>query len=155
MDNLNKFRDVVKNISQNLYSNDSPDQRLHHAFDLHELYEKFPKIVKELFDDGHYSQATFEAYKFLEKIVQKKSSITDKIGKDLMMQAFNEAAPKISIADCGTQTGRSIQEGYKFLFAGAMMAIRNPRGHEVEVRDELHSCIDHLKIVSHLLKIIE
>lgn len=47
------------------------------------------------------------------------------------------------------------QEGYKFLFGGCIWAIRNPRGHEVSVKDDPDTCLDHLSFVSMLLRRLE
>jgi uncharacterized protein (TIGR02391 family) len=122
-----------------------------HPFDIREIHSSLPKIVKNLFDNAHYSQATFEAFKFLDKEVKRHSKI-QKTGKDLMMKALNETNPVIIISDVSDDTGRSIQEGYKFLFVGGMMAIRNPRGDEHSIEEDVNTCLDHLSFISHLLR---
>lgn len=38
--------------------------------------------------------------------------------------------PVIEAADWSTQTGKDIHMGTRFLFAGAMAALRNPKSHE-------------------------
>ena len=57
----------------------------------------------------------------------------------------------------GTHFGRktSIQDGYRFVFAGGVKAIRNPRGHEHSVVDDPDICLDHLSFVSLLLRRLE
>ena len=47
------------------------------------------------------------------------------------------------------------QKGYRFLFSGAVMAIRNPRGHEVNLNDDVDTCLDHLAFASLLLRRLE
>jgi hypothetical protein len=47
-----------------------------------------PPDVRTLFDDGHFPQATFEAFKYLDKTVEKHSGLLNDTGKDLMMKAF-------------------------------------------------------------------
>ncbi|HEY0590867.1 MAG TPA: TIGR02391 family protein [Thermoanaerobaculia bacterium] len=44
------------------------------------------------------------------------------------------------------------QKGYRFVFAGGVLAIRNPRGHEYDVTDDPDTCLDHLSFVSMLLR---
>jgi len=47
-----------------------------------------------------------------------------------MMTAFNEKYPILQFNDLITDTEKDIQEGRRFLFAGTIMAMRNPRGHD-------------------------
>ena len=50
------------------------------------------KVSQRLFDDGHYAQATFEAYKYIDKEVQKLSKMSN-TGFNLMMKAFDQGIP--------------------------------------------------------------
>ena len=45
--------------------------------------------MRDLFDDGYYPEATFEAFKYLDKAVEKYSGLTES-GYKLMMTAFGE-----------------------------------------------------------------
>ncbi len=69
-----------------------------------------------------------------------------------MMQVFGGDDPKLKINLLSSQSERDEQDGYKFLFAGAMLAIRNPRGHEYSVVDSPDECLDHLAFASMLLR---
>lgn len=104
--------------------------------------------------NSYYSQATFEAFKFVDKEVQRHSKI-DKTGVDLMMRAFSESAPAIQLTSLANKSERSEQEGYKFLFAGSVLAVRNPRGHEVSLLESPDQCLDHLSLASLLLRRLE
>ena len=126
-----------------------------HPFDSRNIHPALPPNVRELFDDGHYPQATFEAFKYLDKTVEKHSGLLNDTGKDLMMKAFKEDAPKIKLTPLITKSEQNQQEGYKFLFAGGIIAIRNPRGHEHSVVDNPDLCLDHLSFVSMLLRRLE
>jgi uncharacterized protein (TIGR02391 family) len=110
-------------------------------------------VSLKLFDDGHYSQATFEAFKLLDKKVQDVSGIHES-GHKLMMEAFNEARPKIKLNDLSTISDKDEQMGFRFVFAGSMSAIRNPRGHEIRA-DPIDLCLDHLSFASVLLRTFE
>lgn len=125
-----------------------------HPFDTRNIHPGLPGKVRELFDDGHYAEATFEAFKYLDKTVERHSGVGE-TGKDLMMKAFKEDAPKIKLTPLTTTSQRNEQEGFKFIFAGGVVAIRNPRGHEYSVVDSLDVCLDHLSFVSMLLRRLE
>lgn len=125
-----------------------------HPFDARNLYEKLPTKTKKLFDDGHYSEATFEALKFLDKCIQKIAGSRES-GVKLMMKVFGGTPPSVKINTLSNQSERDEQEGYKFIFAGIMSAIRNPKGHEYEIEDDPDTCLDHLTLVSLLLRKLE
>jgi uncharacterized protein (TIGR02391 family) len=129
----------------------SADSDSPHPFDLREIHPAIAAQARSLFDDGHYPQATFEAMKFLEHEVRRHSNLSES-GQKLMMRAFIGNPPAIALTPNSTQSELDEQEGYKFLFAGAVSAIRNPRGHEVALRDSLQECLDHLAFVSMLLR---
>lgn len=50
--------------------------------------------------------------------------------RDLMAKAFDPDKPRVALIARIGRTGRSEQEGYRFLFMGAMHGIRNIEGHE-------------------------
>ncbi|WP_232301527.1 TIGR02391 family protein [Altererythrobacter epoxidivorans] len=107
----------------------------------------------KLFNNGHYSQATFEAFKFLDIQVKKLSGINES-GQKLMMAAFTDSNPKIRLTPLSTQSEIDEQLGYRFIFAGSMSAIRNPRGHDITM-DPIDRCLDHLSFASVLLRRLE
>lgn len=113
-----------------------------------------PPKVRKLFDDGHFADATFTAFKYLDKKVQQHSGIIDS-GFALMMDALNDAKPKIQLTPLKTVSEVDEQKGYRFVFAGGMWAIRNPRAHEFNVVDDPDTCLDHLSFVSMLLRRLE
>lgn len=122
-----------------------------HPFEERNVHPDIEKITRKLFDDGHYSQATFEAFKYIDKKVQSLSKIR-KSGYQLMMQAFNETSPKIKLTDLSNTSEVDEQQGYKFIFSGAVMAIRNPRGHEIGMHETPDQCLDHISLASLLLR---
>ena len=122
-----------------------------HPFDMRNIHPQITTCAQKLFDDGHYSQSTFEAFKLVDNEVARIAR-SNKTGKALMMEAFKECSPLISITSQSTESERNEQEGFKFLFAGSMMAIRNPRGHDVGKVDQIEDCLDHLSLASLLLR---
>ncbi|SRR5579884_3921160 len=125
-----------------------------HSFDTRNIHPSLPSKVKKLFDDGHYAEATFHAFKYLDKYVQKHSGLAES-GYKLMMAAFDDGNPKLQLTPLATESEKDEQKGYKFIFAGGVWAIRNPRGHEYTVVDSPDICLDHLSFVSMLLRRLE
>jgi uncharacterized protein (TIGR02391 family) len=72
-----------------------------------------------------------------------------------MMAAFDKNNPKLQLTPLTTISEKDEQEGYRFVFAGGVWAIRNPRGHEYSVNDDPDICLDHLSFVSMLLRRLE
>jgi uncharacterized protein (TIGR02391 family) len=126
-----------------------------HPFDNRNIHPGLPHKVKELFDDGHYPEATFLAFKYLDNKVQNLSGLLSESGFKLMMEAFDDAKPKLRLTPLKTTSEIDEQKGYRFMFAGGMWAIRNPRGHDHTVVDNPDICLDHLSFVSLLLRRLE
>lgn len=124
-----------------------------HPFETVNVHPNLPVKVRELFDDGHFAEATFHAFKFLDKEVQRHSSISD-TGWKLMTAALDDTGP-IKLTPMVTETEKDEQQGFRFMFAGSVRAIRNPRGHEYTVVDSPNTCLDHLGFVSMLLRRLE
>ena len=125
-----------------------------HPFEERNVHPEIDNITRKLFDDGHYSQATFEAFKFLDKEVQKISEV-NKSGYNLMMKAFNVDSPKIKLTDLSNISEKDEQKGYMFLFSGAVLAIRNPRGHEFDIHETPDQCLDYISLASLLLRCLD
>jgi uncharacterized protein (TIGR02391 family) len=125
-----------------------------HPFDGRNIHPGLPPKVRKLFDDGHFPEATFHAFKYLDKKIQKFTGIS-KSGFQLMMDAFSGTPPKVKLNALQTISEKDEQEGYRFVFAGGMQGIRNPRGHEDALPDDPDICLDHLSFVSMLLRRLE
>ncbi|MDG4602995.1 MAG: TIGR02391 family protein [Defluviicoccus sp.] len=145
-----RFEAIVRRATQHTEARSAPTGGTH-PFDERDIYPGLPSVVRDLFDDGHYAQATFEAFKFIDKEIQRHSKLSE-TGFKLMMQAFQESAPRIQLTPLATDTHRDEQKGFQFLFAGSVLAIRNPRAHEVSLPDHPDQCLDHLSLASLLLR---
>lgn len=107
---------------------DSSDESLY----IYNARRFHPAVVdhsKELFLKGEYFHAVFEAVKAFNRAVKEKSGL-DRDGGPLMHEAFSSSKPRLKVTPCKTVTERDIQDGYRFLAAGLMSAIRNPLAHE-------------------------
>lgn len=125
-----------------------------HPFELRNVHSGFPPKVRKLFDNGHGAEATFLAFKYVEKVVQKHANVAE-IGEKLMMTVFNPDGPVLKLNSLTNLSEKDEQRGYRFVFAGAVVAIRNPGGHEVELSDDPDVCLDHLTFASLLLRRLE
>lgn len=150
---LKRFEAIVRHSYSYTAARDEPSGGLH-PFDERNVHESLRPVSKALFDDGHFAQATFEAYKFVDKIVQRISGNSES-GVKLMMQAFSHTSPQVQLNKLVSTSDQDEQKGYQFLFAGAVMAVRNRRGHDVGVPDGPDVCLDHLSLASFLLRRIE
>lgn len=151
-EDLDKFEAIVRHAHMHT-DIDARQEAAQHPFEIRTIHDAFPSEVRNLFDNGHYAQATFEAYKFIDKLVQHLARLSDS-GFKLMMQAFPETSPLVSLTRCSSVTEKDEQKGYQFLFAGSVLGIRNPRGHDL-VRDTPDQCLDHLSLASLLLRRLE
>lgn len=122
-----------------------------HPFEERGISVLLPAIVKDLFDNGHCAQATFEAYKFVDKEMQRHAK-SNKSGFKLMMEVLGGTNPAVRLSPLVSVSQQDEQKGFQFMFAGAMLAIRNPRGHEHSVADDPDDCLDHLSLASLLLR---
>lgn len=130
-----------------------PESHLH-PFDRRNIHPALPTKVRMLFDNGHYAEATFEAFKFIDKLVQRHSKLKES-GFKLMMAAFDEAKPSIRLTPLREVSDVDEQKGFRFMFTGGVLGIRNPRGHEVNLRDDPDTCLDHLAFASLLMRRLE
>jgi uncharacterized protein (TIGR02391 family) len=147
---FDKFQSVVRKARKFTEARSEPSGGLH-PFDERNIHPKIENVAKSLFDNGHYAQATFEAYKYVDKQVQHLSGLNES-GLKLMMQAFNETSPITKLTDLSNTSEKDEQQGYKFIFSGAVLAVRNPRGHECGIRETPDQCLDHLGLASLLMR---
>lgn len=97
------------------------------------IHNRITEVSQKKFSDGYFSDAVESAFKEINNRVKK--IVLDKTGKELdgvplMQEAFSINNPIIEIEDQNTQTGRNIQKGYMFLFAGSISSFRNPPAHD-------------------------
>lgn len=151
--NISQFESVVRRAHR--YTEAAADIGSNgHPFDVRNLHPDFPEIARRLFDNGHFSQATFEAFKFVDEELQRISGSSE-FGTKLAMSIFGGDHPVVKLNPGMTTTEKGEQEGFKFLFAGAFLAVRNPRGHSSGISDDLDLCLDHLTLASFLLRRLE
>lgn len=153
---LDRFERVARSVGEVIPPEAPPSAPLEpsdpHPFEVRNIHPEFPKKVRSLFDDGHWEQAVFEAFKYIEKEVKRISGLRGKTGYALMMDAFNESNATVKLNALVTDSEIDEHRGYKSIFAGASAGIRNPRGHEVDIGDTPDEALDYLALASLLLR---
>lgn len=150
---ISRFETIVRKAGQFTSASLTSAGSLH-PFAQRNIHSSIPDVVRDLFDDGHHAQSTFEAYKFIDKEIQRHAKSSES-GYKLMMAAFANDVPLIQLTPLKTLSEKDEQKGFQFLFAGSMLAIRNPRGHEHSVIDSPDKCLDHLSLASLLIRRLE
>ena len=99
------------------------------------VHPEIIKVSRKLFDDGHYSNAACDAFieindrvkKIYKKHHPEATEVPD--GQSLMNKVFADKDPILKAGDLTDDTGRNTQLGTRFMLAGAMAALRNPKAH--------------------------
>ena len=89
----------------------------------------------------------------MDKKISQLSGIKES-GQKLMMNALAENGP-LKINNLTSESDIDEQNGYRFKLAGAMSAVRNPRGHEYGQFDAAETCLDHLSLASLFIRKFE
>jgi uncharacterized protein (TIGR02391 family) len=118
---------------------------------LENLHPEILNASGDLFTDGHYASAILEAFKCVELRVRSQSGLTGS-GQDLMARAFAGEAPPIDVRIEDGQSGQDEQEGFRFLFLGAMRGIRNPKAHEAISQFDPQRTLEYLGFASILMR---
>lgn len=124
-------------------------------FRLLDIHPEILKVSKKLFLDRHYAQAIFEAFKRVNNLVKEKSGRKDLDGKSLMLNVFSPNNPILKFNDLVSQTEKDEQEGFMYLFAGAILGIRNPKAHDHIVQKNMIRTLEYLIFASLLSKRVE
>jgi uncharacterized protein (TIGR02391 family) len=115
------------------------------------LHPQVLSAANDLYVDGHYSPAIFEALKALEQRIRRQSHL-DISGRPLMERAFTGDPPPIDLSVESGQSGRDEQEGLRFVFMGVIQGIRNPKGHELVTQDDPQRALEYLGMLSVLFR---
>jgi len=113
-----------------------------------DLHPMVKKVSLDLFNDGHYSEAIFEAVKALIKFVIKKSKLIEKDSFNLIGKIFNEKNPIIKLNELKTDSDKDEQRGFRFLYQGAVMGIRNPKAHDTIRLNDPNRALKYLAFIS-------
>jgi len=150
-----KDEDFLSTLDDSQVQEEKTDLKHKNMFDNLKLHPLVVEASRSLFIDGHYAQATFEAFKTLNIFVKKKSGRKDLDGQTLMSTVFNEQNPILKINNFANQSDIDEQAGFKFLYMGAMRGIRNPKAHERIRQTDPFRTLKYLAFVSLLIERVE
>lgn len=120
-------------------------------FDLLNFHPKIVQASRSQFRSGHYTEAIFNAFRCIEIFAKKKSG-SKKRGTALMQEIFSETHPVIKLNDMQQDFEIDEQNGFRFIYAGAMLGIRNPKAHaDIQQKDPLRT-LEYLSLASLLAK---
>lgn len=128
-----------------------PAARARSAFEGMDLHPRIRDACADLYRDEHYAQAVFEASKALLNLVKEQSRRHDLDGASLMRTIFSVNAPVLAFNERTDQSEKDEQEGLMHLYEGAVLALRNPRGHAVRT-DTPEDALEYLVLLSMLAK---
>jgi uncharacterized protein (TIGR02391 family) len=116
-----------------------------------DLHEEIADAVVELFKGQHYANAVEDACKVLDLLVKTRSRRDDLSGTELMQVVFSPKAPVLKFNELQTDSEKSEQQGMMSLYAGVMLAFRNPRAHGL-IEDQSESALEIIGIINYLAK---
>jgi uncharacterized protein (TIGR02391 family) len=110
------------------------------------LHSSIVPEARKRFRARFYAEAVLAALKVISLEIKSRTGL-DLDGAQLMTKAFAPSQPYLVFDPADTETARSIQQGYLQIFAGTMMAVRNPKAHEF-VEIDANRCIHFLYLAS-------
>ncbi|UGB45136.1 TIGR02391 family protein [Frateuria edaphi] len=147
---LSNLRTIIELFQEKLADGgETPATRAKRAFEDLNLHPELARACTKLFQNGHYAEAVEAGCKVLDMLVKMRSMRQDLSGTELMQLVFSPKAPILKYNDQTNDSEKSEQQGMMFLFAGAMLALRNPRAHGL-VEDHPQNAVEYLSFLSML-----
>jgi len=112
-----------------------------------DLHPRMAALASDLFHNRHYPNAVFDAAKALVNYVKERSGKHDLDGAPLMRTVFSKNDPILAFNNLSDQSDLDEQEGMMHLYEGAVLAIRNPRGHTF-LDDSPQRALDYIGLLS-------
>jgi uncharacterized protein (TIGR02391 family) len=152
---LTNLRIIISLMEENLADGgETPASKARRAFGDLDLHPEIERASGQLFRDGHYANAVEDACKVLDMLVKLRAMRTDPSGTELMQLVFSQKNPILKFNDQQNDSEKSEQQGMMYLFAGAMLALRNPRAHGL-VDDHPERAVEYLSFLSMLARSLD
>lgn len=152
---ISKLQTIIELFKEKLQDlGETPEGRAVRAFEELDIHPEIERAVGRLFHDGHYANAVEDACKVLDHLVKMRSGRYELSGTELMQTVFSPKAPVLRFSELRTETDRSEQQGMMFLYAGAMLALRNPRAHDL-IQDDPEKALEYIGFLSLLAKSLD
>ena len=97
------------------------------------IHSMIAQVSRGKFSAGYYADAVESAFKEINIRIKKlyiKYRNEERDGKDLMLKTFSPNDPLLTFEELRAVSGKNVQEGYMYIFAGAIQGIRNPKAHD-------------------------
>lgn len=152
---VTNLRSLIQTFQEKIGdSPEEPSARAGRTLDESNIHPELLSGIGKLFRDAHYANAVEDACKILEAFVKMRSLRSDLSGTDLMQNVFSPKQPVLQFNQLQTDTDRSEQQGMMFLYAGAMLAFRNPRAHSIRV-DDPEKALEVILFINLLIKSLD
>jgi uncharacterized protein (TIGR02391 family) len=152
---ITNLRTIIELFNEKLEDGgESPASRARRTFGELDLHPEIARACSKLFADCHYAEAVENACKVLDMLVKMRSMRTDPSGTELMQLVFSPKSPILKFNEQQSDSERSEQQGMMYLYAGAMLAIRNPRAHGL-VQDHPENAVGYISYISLLAKALD
>lgn len=123
------------------------------AYESLDLHPEIERQVGQLFRDGHYAEAVEKSIKVLNNLVRLRSN-ESLDGTALMQKVFSSKNPILKFNDLTDKSDEDEQQGFMYLFSGAVMGLRNPRAHKI-IQDDPERALEFIAFVSLLAKLLD
>lgn len=133
---------------------DDPVGRVRTTLEGLDLHPRIAMVSVGLFQDGHYRNAVLDGSLALVNFVKEKSRCHEMDGADLMRKVFSKKNPILAFNELKDQSELDEQEGLMHLFEGAVLALRNPRAHEL-TPDSPKEALEYIVLLSFLSKQVD
>jgi len=152
---VSKLRTAVDMLKEKIEdSGESPQAKTTNALGALQLHHDIERATQKLTADGHYANAVENGCKMLDRLVQMKSGRVDLSDTALMNTVFSHKNPILRFNSMRSDSDRSEQQGMMHLYAGAMLALRNPRAHGI-IQDEPEQALEYIGFLSLLAKALD
>ena len=128
--------------------------RVRAAFEGLDLHPRIAAVCVDLYRNGHYRNAVLDASVALVNYVKEKSRKHELDGSGLMTNVFSKNNPVLAFNDRRDKTDEDEQEGMMHLFVGAVLALRNPRAHALNL-DSAEGALEYIAFISMLAKRVD
>ena len=101
----------------------------------HYIHPLIVQSSKKLYENGHYADAACDAFieinDRVKQIYKSRSQGETQVpdGQALMNRVFSKEEPLLEVCDRTMESGEDIHNGTRFMLAGAIAALRNPKAH--------------------------
>ena len=152
---ISNLNTIIELFTERLeITGESPVGRARNALAAFDIHPEIEKAVSSLFQNGHYGNAVEDACKVVDGLVKIRSGKDELSGTKLMQAVFSVENPILAFNTLQSETDKCEQQGMMFLYAGAMLGLRNPRAHEI-VKDDPQKALELIAFLSFLAKSLD